>query len=138
MGGSGKPRLSIGREEVGLDRRRGLSRRAAGGRDITVRPVVPGFERRLDEWREAHRLLRPTVTAVSVAAKATPGPTGVAAAHHLTRCVPAPAALAPQDRQPEPEPAPHRQLPGPLFRTVVHLVLLLRIKSVCPYPGPHL
>src|SRR5438034_10690063 len=134
---SGKLRLSNGRGSR-LDLCRRLLRRAAGGRDVTVRPVVPGLERRLDEWRQAHRLIRPTVTAVPVAAEATPAPTAVATAHHLTHRITAPATLATKDRQAEPEPAQHRQLPVPIFRAVVHLVLLLRIQSVRPYPGPHL
>src|SRR5438094_506127 len=104
--------------------------------DVTVRPVVPGFERRLDEWRERHRLLRPSVTAMPVAAEATPASAAVAAAHHLTHGVTAPAALAAQDRQAEPEPAEQRQLALPIVFLIVHLVLLLRFESVLPSSCP--
>src|SRR5438034_1192715 len=97
---------------------------------VTSRPSSPGSPRssttRSGRWVAAVR------------SAAGPAPTAVATAHHLTHRITAPATLATKDRQAEPEPAQHRQLPVPIFRAVVHLVLLLRIQSVRPYPGPHL
>src|SRR5438876_4871986 len=130
---SGKLRLSNGRVEVALHLRRRLLRRTPGRRGGAVGPVVPGLECRLDEWRQVHRLLRSSVTAVSVAAEATPGPTAVPTAHRLGRHVTAPAALASQDRQAESEPAQHRELPVSFFCVVVHFVLLLRLDSLLPF-----
>src|SRR5205807_2346046 len=95
-------------------------------RNRSVRPVVPCLQGRLDERRQRKGLLRSTGTAVPVAAKAAPGPAAVPAAHHLAHRVAAPAALAPEHRQAEAQPAQHHQFPVPVFRRVIaHLVSLL-------------
>src|SRR5437660_416731 len=99
--------------------------RGGGRRHIAVRAIVPGLEGRLDERRQRDRLLRPAVSAVAVA-EAAPATAAESPAHHLAHSVAAPAALSPQQRQAEPEPAQHRQFPIPIF-CVVHLVLLHRL-----------
>src|SRR6202171_6757465 len=93
-------------------------------RNGSMRPVVPGLQRRLDEWRQGKRLRRSAGNAVAVAAKSPPGRAGVAATHRLAHGLPAPAPLAPEHREPEAKPAQHRQLPFPVSRRVAHVFLL--------------
>src|SRR2546428_13312835 len=57
-----------------LDLCRRLLRRAAGRRDVTVCSVVPGFERRFDEWRGGYSPLPPPAAPTPLSPRATPGP----------------------------------------------------------------
>src|SRR5207302_3366871 len=116
---------SVGREGTSDLCGSRLVRRSTGGRNCPVRPVMPGFEGRLDEGRQRERLLRSSGTAVPVAAEAAPGRAGIPAPHHLAHRVTAPAALAAQHRQTEAEPAQHHQLSLPIVPClIVHFVLL--------------
>src|ERR1700736_2761854 len=109
--------------------------RGPGRRDRAVRAIVPGLERRLDEWRQCDRLLGSGVSAVPVATEAAKATATESAAHHLGHRIAAPATLSSQDRQAKTQPTQHRQFPFPIV-SVVHLVLLLRTELLLSFILP--